>query len=131
MTREPTTHLVLDAGAFVAFERNDQRVRALLQVGVHGGLALRTSSAVVAQVWRGGARQARLARLLGSGAIDERPLDPPAARRIGLHAADTGHHDVVDGHVAALSRAAKTRVLTSDPDDLFGWGVPRDSILVC
>lgn len=55
----------------------------------------------------------------------------PAARRIGLLAADTGHHDVVDGHIAALSRAAKTRVLTSDPDDLFGWGVPRDSILVC
>ncbi|MGI8817396.1 MAG: hypothetical protein ACR2G2_19505 [Pseudonocardia sp.] len=82
-------------------------------------------------MWRGGARQARLARLLASGAIDERPLDPHAARRIGLLAADTGRSDVVDGHVAALSLAPRTRVLTSDPDDLLGWGVPADAIARC
>lgn len=53
--------LVLDAGAFIAFERNDPRVRALVALASVGKVTLRTSSGVVAQVWRGGPRQARLA----------------------------------------------------------------------
>jgi predicted nucleic acid-binding protein len=131
LSREPTAEVVLDAGAFIAFDRNDQRVRALVELGLRGGITLRTSSGVVAQVWRGGARGARLARLLGSGAVDERPLDPHAARRIGLLAADTGRHDVVDGHVASLALARRTRVVTSDPDDLLGWGLPVEAVIRC
>ncbi len=79
MSSGQTTHIVLDAGAFVAGERNDKRVRALVQLAEASEVTVRTSSGVVAQVWRGGSRQARLARLLGSGTIDERPLDPTAA----------------------------------------------------
>lgn len=131
MSQDPTTDLVLDAGAFIAFDRNDQQVRALIELGLRGALTLRTSSGVVAQVWRGGARQVRLARLLGTDVIDERPLDPHAARRVGLLAAESGHDDVVDGHVASLALGRGTRVVTSDPDDLIGWGVPADRIVRC
>lgn len=131
MTNQPTTLIVLDAGAFVAWERNDKRVRALVQLAEAGGIALRTSSGVVAQVWRGGSRQARLARLLGSGIVEERPLDPTAARQVGLLAREVGAIDVVDGHVANLAMKPGARVLTSDVADLHAWGIPTEAIIRC
>lgn len=122
---------VLDAGAFLAWERGDQRVRGIVQLALIGDVVLRTSSAVVAQVWRGGSRQARLARLLGSDTIDERALDPVASRQIGLLAADVGETDVVDGHIALLARRPGVRVLTSDAEDLTAWGVDTGAIIGC
>ncbi|MGQ0779087.1 MAG: PIN domain-containing protein [Pseudonocardiales bacterium] len=131
MTNQPTTLVVLDAGAFIAWERNDKRVRALVQLAEAGDITLRTSSGVVAQVWRGGSRQARLARLLGSGIVEERPLDPTAARKVGLLAREVGATDVVDGHVANLATKPGARVLTSDVADLHAWGIPTDAIIRC
>jgi hypothetical protein len=121
----------LDAGAFLAWERGDQRIRGIVQLALAGDVVLRTSSGVVAQVWRGGSRQARLARLLGSDTIDERPLDPVASRQVGLLAADAGAADVVDGHVALLARRTGVRVLTSDVDDLKAWGVEAGAMIRC
>ncbi|MFN2496290.1 MAG: PIN domain-containing protein [Pseudonocardiaceae bacterium] len=131
MNDQPATHIVLDAGAFVAWERNDKRVRALVQLAEAGEIGLRTSSGVVAQVWRGGSRQVRLARLLGSETVDEQPLDPTAARQVGLLAGEVGATDVVDGHVASLAMKPGARVLTSDVTDLHAWGVPADAIIRC
>ncbi|MGH3824823.1 MAG: PIN domain-containing protein [Pseudonocardiaceae bacterium] len=131
MNNGQTIHIVLDTGAFVAWERNDKRVRALVQLAEAGDITLRTSSGVVAQVWRGGSRQARLARLLGSGIIDERPFDPTAARQVGLLAGEVGATDVVDGHVASLTIKPGARVLTSDVADLRAWGVPAEAIVCC
>lgn len=107
--------LVLDAGALIAVERRDRRVGALLRVAQRDAIPVRTSAAVVAQVWRDGARQANLARVLGG--VDERDLDPRSARRIGELLREAGTSDAVDGHVALLA-AAGDAVLTSDPDDL-------------
>lgn len=123
--------LVLDTGALLAWERNGERIRALVQLATAGEVTLRTSSAVVAQAWRGGSRQARLAKLLASGTLDERPLDPPAGRRVGVLAARTGASDVVGGHVASLALGRPARVVTSDPDDLSRWGVDPQAILRC
>ncbi len=131
MSDQPTTQIVLDAGAFIAWERNDTRVRALVQLAEAGDITLRTSSGVVAQVWRGGSRQARLARLLGSGAVAARPLDPTAARQVGLLAGEGGATDVVDGHVATLALKPGARVLTEDVDDLQAWGIPAKEIIRC
>ena len=51
--------LVLDAGAFVAVERGDRRVAAMLRMAERSGLELRSNGAVLAQVWRApGGRQA-------------------------------------------------------------------------
>jgi len=118
------TELILDTGALLAWERNDERIRALVQLAATGEVTLRTSSGVVAQAWRGGARQARLAKLLASGAVDERSLDAPAARRAGAS-------DVIDGHVASLALGRPARVVTSDPDGLSRWGVEPRAILRC
>lgn len=109
--------LVLDAGGLIAVDRRNQWVRGLLLVSQHQGVAVRTSSAVVAQVWRDGARQANLARLLGT--VEVASLDPAAGRRVGELLARTASADVVDGHVAMLVETGDT-VLTSDPGDLAG-----------
>lgn len=109
------TGVVLDAGALVAVDRDDRRVGALLLVAWETGAPIVTSAGVVAQVWRGGPRQARIARVLSGVAI--LPLDDSAARRVGALLAETGKADVVDAHLALVVRPGD-HVLTSDPDDI-------------
>lgn len=123
--------VVFDAGAFIAYERGDRRIREVVALAGRGDVSISTSSGVVAQVWRGGARQARLARLLASGVLEEVPLGPDSSRRIGVLAVATGATDVVDGHLAVMAVELGATVLTSDPDDLALWGVRRESIVRC
>ena len=106
---------VLDAGAFVAVERRDRRVGAILRKLHQDEVPLWTSSAVVAQVWRDGRKQAQLARLLAAVAI--RPLAPFDDRRTGELLALTRTADVVDAHLV-LTVEDDDDVLTSDRDDI-------------
>ena len=123
---------MLDAGALIALERGSMTVRGYVLLADRGHAALATSSAVVAQIWRGGNRQARLARLLASDLVTELALDPEASRRIGvLAAAAPGARDVVDGHVAIMALDRDAVVLTSDPQDIARWGVPPRNIVPC
>jgi len=57
-------NLVLDAGALIGVDRDDRRTAGLIELGRRSGAELVTSAPVVAQAWRGSARQARSARLL-------------------------------------------------------------------
>jgi predicted nucleic acid-binding protein len=124
--------IVLDAGALIAVERGSPAVRGYVLLADRGHATLTTSSAVVAQVWRGGSRQARLARLLASDLMTELALDSEASRRIGaLAASATGARDVVDGHVAIIALDQDGVVLTSDPEDIARWGVPGGNIIPC
>jgi len=107
--------LVLDAGAFIAFERGDVGVRARLAAARRLGMDVATSSPVVAQVWRGGGRQVLTARLLR--ATNVIAPDEAAARRAGETLAKAGTTDVVDALLAVLAHDGDT-VVTSDPDDL-------------
>jgi hypothetical protein len=109
------SRLVLDAGAFVAFEKGDARVRAYLAAARRLGVDLVTTSPVVAQVWRSGRRQALLARLLSATRV-EAP-DEAAARRAGESLAKTRTGDVVDALVEGLARDDDS-IVTSDPTDL-------------
>jgi predicted nucleic acid-binding protein len=124
-------HVVFDAGALIALDRGLATVRGFVLLADRAKAALSTSSAVVAQVWRGGSRQARLARFLSSNLVTEIPLDAEASRRIGVLAAAVGSRDVVDGHVAIIALEMDAVVLTSDPDDIARWGVPDEKILRC
>jgi len=123
--------VVLDAGALVALERGSAAVRGYVLLADRGVVSLATSAAVVAQVWRGGRRQARLARLLASDLVAEIALDRHESRRIGTLAAAVGMRDVVDGHVAILALDRNAVVLTSDPDDIGRWGVRPEMIVRC
>lgn len=125
---DPDWPLVLDAGALIAHERG-RSVTAAIEGALRSGRGVVTSSGVVAQVWHGSPRQARIARLLRSGAVDERPLDADAARAVGVRCSRTGVTDVIDGHVAELALELDAMVLTSDPDDLVTLGVPDGRVL--
>ena len=75
--------LTLDAGAFIAFERSDRHVVALIARSLEHGYSLAVPAGVVGQVWRDGRRQARLARFLGSDRIEIETLDDQRARQAG------------------------------------------------
>ena len=107
--------LVLDAGGLIAIDRQDRAVGAMLRVVQQERLPVRTSAAVVAQVWRSGARQANLARVLAG--VDTVPLDSRIGRSVGEVLARSRTADVVDGHLGLIV-AADDVVLTSDPDDI-------------
>lgn len=110
--------LTLDAGALIAFERNDRAVVAIVAYASRHNIRLAAPAGVVGQVWRDGRRQARLARLLGSGLVDVVPLDDAAARAAGQICGVAGTHDVIDASVVLCARKRGHRVLTADVDDL-------------
>jgi hypothetical protein len=116
--------LVFDAGAFVAVERGDRRVMALLKAELLAGRTPVTHGGVVGQVWRGGSgRQAPVARLLDG--VEVEPLDEELGRRAGVLLKHTGGRDVIDAAVILLAHDGDT-VLTSDPGDLTALAAEAD-----
>ena len=107
--------LVLDAGAFVAVERGDRDVVALVKRERLSGRAPVTNGGVVGQMWRGGGRQAPVARLLAG--VDVAPIDDLLGRRAGTVLARSGRSDAIDASVVCLARDGDD-ILTSDPGDL-------------
>jgi hypothetical protein len=108
--------LVLDAGAFLAVERGDRDVVALVKRERLAGRPPVTSGGVVAQVWRGGrGRQVQVARLLAG--TDVAAVDDRLGRRAGMLLARSGHADAIDATVVCLA-ADGDDILTSDPGDL-------------
>ena len=73
---------------------------------------------VLAQAWRGGARQARVARLLRASVTTVVSLDRGAALRTGALCAAAGTSDVVDASVAVCAQERGHAVVTTDPGDL-------------
>lgn len=106
--------LVLDAGALIAFERGDPRIRALLlearRVIVPAG--------ALGQVWRDGARQVPLRALCNSGRVEVPALDRVTAEAAGVLCARARTRDVIDASVVLAGRREHGLVVTSDPDDL-------------
>ena len=116
-----------DTGALVAAERNDRRMWAL-----HAGLLAEevvplVPAPVLAEAWRGGARQASLSRLLAMCEIE--PMSPEQARKVGVLAGTAAHDDIVDvtvvegairrgdavvtsndGHIRHIAEAARVRL---------------------
>src|SRR5687768_17335248 len=108
--------LVLDAGAFVAVERGDRDLIALVKLELLAKRVPSTHGGVVGQIWRGGTgRQAMLARFLGGVRIE--PLDETLGRRAGMLLRRTRTKDVVDAAVVLLAVDGDL-IVTSDPGDL-------------
>ena len=110
--------LSLDAGALIALERGDAKVRALLRAASSASLPISVVAPVVAQAWRGGPRHAPIARLLALPEVDVPPLDADTARAVGILCGRSGHPDVVDVHLVLHARLHNRIVVTSDPDDV-------------
>lgn len=108
--------IVLDAGAFIAVERGDRDLIAMIKRERLADRAPLSSGGVVGQVWRGGhGRQANLARFLP--AVDIRPIDEGVGRNIGMLLAAAGLDDVVDAAVVLLAQDGD-EIFTGDPADL-------------
>ena len=108
--------LVLDAGAFMAVERNDRDVVALIKRELLAGRAPVSHGGVVAQGWRGGTgRQVPVARLLAG--VEIAALDDRLGRQAGMLLARSGASDAIDAAVVCLA-ADGDDILTSDPGDL-------------
>jgi hypothetical protein len=112
------TAVVLDTGALIGFERNDRRIVAIIVRALEHHDPLLVPAGVVAQAWRDGSRQTRLARLLGSALCEVLVLDDRQARAAGQICGVAATTDVVDASVAVAARDHGARVLTSAPDDL-------------
>jgi hypothetical protein len=110
--------LTLDAGALIAFERNDRFVVALLARALQHRYAIAVPAGVVGQVWRDGRRQVRLARLLASSAVEVETLDDRRAREAGQLCGVKGTADVIDASVVLCARTHGHRIATSDPEDI-------------
>ena len=102
---------VLDAGAWVAVDKRDRTVGAMLRVLQRDEVPVLTSAGAVAQVWRDGRRQANLARVLLG--VDVLPLDDVRAKKVGELLRENRTDDIVDAHVALLVQP-DDHVLTSD-----------------
>lgn len=110
--------VTLDTGALIAIERGAPRLQALLAEAHVAGAGLAVPAGVVAQAWRGGTRQARLARFLRLATVTVIPLDEPEVRAAGALCRHAGTADVVDASVVICARDRDHAVISSDPRDL-------------
>ena len=108
--------ITYDSGALIAADRAERRIwsrhRALLVLRE----VPTVPAPVLAQSWRGGGRQALLARLLAG--CDVEALDDGQARSIGSLAARAAATDIVDVCVVEGAIRRHDLVVSSDLDDL-------------
>jgi len=109
-------NITYDAGALMAAERGDVVMRSRHSDAIDSGMPPIVPSAVIWQVWRNGARQAELARLLRTCQIE--PIDDATARAVGELLGRAGATDGVDAAVVVSAARRGGVVYTSDPDDL-------------
>jgi predicted nucleic acid-binding protein len=119
--------LILDAEALSALafatERSvlTRRARAILGVAYDEGALVRVPAPVLAEVCRGGARDAAVLRVLNGRGIEVVGLTAAMGRTAGglLHKAKLGSAHAVDAFVVATAVAFGSAVIaTHDPDDL-------------
>lgn len=108
--------LTLDAGALIAYERGDQRVREILTVSYERGLVPTIPAIALAEVWRGDSKDARVARLLKACSIE--PVDERLARAAGSLRRATPGSEAIDACIAVGVRHRRDAIATSDPSDM-------------
>lgn len=101
-----------DTGALVAAERNDRRMWALHAALLSEEVVPVVPAPVLAEAWRGGSRQANLARLLVLCEIE--PMSEEQAREVGLLAGKAAHDDIVDVTVVEGAIRRHDAVVTSN-----------------
>lgn len=110
--------LVLDAGALIAVERGDRRTLTVIETARRQGRTFVVPAGVLAQVWRGGALQARLGRFLAARGVEVEVLTELGAKAAGLLCGQAGASDIVDASVVVTARRHHATVVSSDRADL-------------
>lgn len=111
--------VVLDAGALIALERADPRMRALCRHALKERVELVIPAGVVGQVFRDRARQVALGLLIRSPSTTVPALDRELAEAAGILCGHSGTADVVDASVVLTARRERAVVVTSDGKDLL------------
>lgn len=93
-------------------------MRALVRLARDRSAPLVIPAGVLAQAWRDGSRQARLAALVGADASLVEVLDEAAAKAVGVLCGLSRTSDVVDASVVVTARTHRAVVVTTDPVDL-------------
>jgi len=119
--------LTLDAGALIAYERGQERVREILAVGYERGLVPTIPAIVLAEVWRGDPKDTRVARLLKACSIEG--IDERVARAVGSLRRATPGAGTIDACIAVGVRRRRDAIATSDPDDMRALLGPGFTIL--
>lgn len=120
--------LVLDAGALNAFERFEERIDAFLDEAIEEGDEILIPTSVLAQVWRGGPRSARLARLVAGSLSDF--LDEARAKEVGERLGRRDKADIADAHVVCCALEFDAELVTSDPEDMEALAGPGGDLIL-
>ena len=108
--------LTLDAGALIAYERGGQRIREILTVAYARGLVPTIPAIALAEVWRGDAKDARIAGLLKACSIEA--VDERLAREAGRLRRATSGAGTVDACIAVGVSKRRDAIATSDTGDM-------------
>ncbi len=119
--------LTLDAGALIAYERGDERVREILAVAYARGFVPTIPAIALAEVRRGDAKDARVARLLKASSIES--VDERLARAAGSLRRAIPGAGTIDACIAVGVRRRGDTIATSDPDDMRALLGPGFTIL--
>lgn len=118
--KAPPRPVVLDSGALIAFERGDERMRALIVEARKSGARVVIPAGVLGQVWREPTRQVALVSLVKAAETTVPPLDKVLAEAAGILCGQRQSSDVIDAAVVLVARreGPRTVVVTSDIDAL-------------
>jgi hypothetical protein len=107
--------LVYDTGGLISLERGDRASWVRLKAVLGGREVPLTNAAVLGQAWRGGSRQAQLARALAG--MEVVALDTELGRRAGALLGLSATSDIVDAALV-LCATDGDEIVTSDAADL-------------
>jgi hypothetical protein len=122
--------LVLDAGALIAIEKGNRKVLALCKIATVDGASVVVPTGVIGQVWRDGARQAQIARLIEANGTIVELLDLDVAKLAGAYCGHAGTSDVVDATVVIAARQHHALIVSSDRSDLHRLD-PGIQVIAC
>jgi hypothetical protein len=104
--------ITYDAGALIAADRNDRRMWALHAAFLAEEVSPTVPAPVLAEGWRGGSRQANMARLLAMCEVENMTEDQ--AKAVGVLAGRAAHDDIVDVTVVEGAVRRHDGVVTSN-----------------
>lgn len=119
--------LTLDAGALIAYERGQAKIREILTVGYARGLVPTVPAVALAEVWRGDGKDARIAHLLKACTIEV--VDERIARAAGGLRRKVEGAGTIDACIAIGVRLRGDAIATSDPVDMRALLGPGFTIL--
>jgi hypothetical protein len=108
-------NVLYDAGGLISLERGDRSSWIRLKAALGRREVPLTNAAVLGQAWRGGARQALLARAIAG--MEVVALDEEMGRRSGALLALSDMSDVVDASLVLCATDGDV-IVTSDALDL-------------